>query len=287
MTALRARVETYDVHRWAREFLDLLGSDLGPPHGLRPSSQSALAAAELRIRTAPSATLLLDYDGTMVEFARTPDLAVPDGALLALLEALARRYVVHVVSGRRRDTLERWLGDLPVGLHAEHGYWSRMPGERWHGAVIDPSGWLPQVRSILEEYAARTPGALVEEKTAGLAWHYRASDPEFGAAQAGDLLLHLATLLSNAPAEVLTGDHVVEIRPQGVNKGQVVQAVVAHAPRGSLMVALGDDRTDEDLFAAVPPGSVSVHVGPAASRAELRVRNVTEARAFLRGLLET
>jgi trehalose 6-phosphate synthase/phosphatase len=36
MTALRARVETYDVHRWAREFLDLLGSDLGPPHGSAP-----------------------------------------------------------------------------------------------------------------------------------------------------------------------------------------------------------------------------------------------------------
>ena len=69
----------------------------------------------------------------------------------------------------------------------------------------------------------------MEEKTAGLAWHYRATDPEFGAAQAGDLLLHLATLLSNAPAEVLIGDHVVEIRPQGVNKGQVVQAVVARA----------------------------------------------------------
>jgi trehalose 6-phosphate synthase/phosphatase len=286
MTALRARVGTYDVHRWAHEFLDRLGSDLGPPHALRPSSQSALSAVEVRIRTAPSATLLLDYDGTLVEFARTPDLALPDGALLALIEALARRYVVHVVSGRRRDTLERWLGALPIGLHAEHGYWSRMPGERWHGAVIDPSGWLPQVRSILEEYATRTPGALVEEKTAGLAWHYRATDPEFGAAQAGDLLLHLATLLSNAPAEVLIGDHVVEIRPQGVNKGQVVQAVVARAPHGSLMVALGDDRTDEDLFAALPPGSVSVHVGPAASRAELRVRNVTEARAFLRGLLE-
>jgi len=286
MAALRARVETYDVHRWAREFLARLGSDLEPPHALRPSAQPALAAAQAKIRTAPSATLMLDYDGTMVGFARTPDLAVPDGALLALLEALARRYVVHVVSGRRRDTLERWLGALPVGLHAEHGYWSRMPGERWHGAVIDPSGWLPQVREILEEYAARTPGALVEEKTAGLAWHYRAADPEYGAAQAGDLLLHLATLLSNAPAEVLTGDHVVEIRPQGVNKGQVVQAVVAHAPRGSVVAALGDDRTDEDLFAALPPGSISVHVGPAASRAELRVRNVTEARAFLRGLLE-
>ena len=286
MTALRARVENYHVHRWAREFLDRLGSDLEPPHALRPSRPSALAAAQARIREAPAATLLIDYDGTLVEFARTPDLAVPDAELLTLLDALARRYVVHVVSGRRRATLERWLGNFPIGLHAEHGYWSRMPGEPWHGAAVDPSGWLPPVKAILEEYAARTPGALVEEKTAGLAWHWRAADPEFGAAQAGDLLLHLATLVSNAPAEVLTGDRVVEIRPQGVNKGQVVPAVLARAPHGTLLAALGDDRTDEDLFAALPPGSISVHVGPAGSRAELRVRNVTEARVFLSGLLE-
>ncbi len=285
MAALRTRVESYDVHRWSREFLDRLGSDAGPPHALRPSPPSVLAQAQARIRDAPSATLFLDYDGTLVEFALTPELAVPDVELLQLLSALARRYAVHVVSGRRRDTLERWLGALPVGLHAEHGYWSRMPGERWIGAEVDPSSWLPQVKSILEEYAARTPGALVEVKTAGLAWHYRAADPEFGAAQAGDLLLHLATLLSNTPAEVLTGDRVVEIRPQGVNKGQVVPAVLAHAPRGSVVCALGDDRTDEDLFAALPQGAISVHVGPAASRAELRVSSVGEARSFLRGLL--
>ena len=286
MAALRTRVQIHDVHRWAREFLDRLGSDLEPPHALRPSSRASLAAAQGRIREAASAALLLDYDGTLVEFAPTPGLAVPDAELLGLLEPLARRYQVHVVSGRPRETLERWFGAFPIGLHAEHGYWSRPPGERWHGAGIDPSGWLPQVKAILDEYAARTPGALVEEKSAGLAWHYRAADPEFGAAQAGDLLLHLATLLSNAPAEVLTGDRVVEVRPQGVNKGRVVPVVLARAPRGTLLAALGDDRTDEDLFAALPPDSISVHVGPATSRAELRVRNVTEARAFLRGLLE-
>ena len=287
MAALRTRVETYDVHRWASEFLDRLGSTLEPPPALRPSPPSLLAAAQARIREAPSAMLLLDYDGTLVEFAPTPALAVPDAELLTLLEALARRYAVHVVSGRPRELLERWFGALPIGLHAEHGYWSRMQGERWQGrAGIDPSSWLPQVKAILEEYAARTPGALVEEKSAGLAWHYRAADPDFGAAQAGDLLLHLATLLSNVPAEVITGDRVVEIRPQGVNKGLVVPAVLARAPRGTVVAAFGDDPTDEDLFAALPAGAISVHVGPAPSRAELRLRSVSEARLFLRGLLE-
>ena len=286
MAALRTRVGTYDVHRWAREFLRRLEADLEAPPALRPSSPSTLGEAQARIRDAPESALLLDYDGTLVEFALTPDLAVPDVQLLALLEALSHRYLVHVVSGRPRDALERWLGKLPIGLHAEHGFWSRMPGEAWRGRSIDPGGWLPQARAILEEYAARTPGALVEEKTAGLAWHYRAADPEFGTAQAGDLLLHLATLLSNVPAEVLTGDRVVEIRPQGVNKGQVVPLVLSELPPGGVLAAVGDDRTDEDLFVALPPKAISLHVGPSASRAELRVRNVGEVRTFLRGLLQ-
>jgi trehalose 6-phosphate synthase/phosphatase len=44
---------------------------------------------------------------------------------------------------------------------------------------------------------------------------------------------------------------------------------------------MGDDRTDEDLFAALPPGSVAVHVGPAPSAAPVRLRDVRAARAVL------
>ena len=52
-----------------------------------------------------------------------------------------------------------------------------------------------------------------------------------------------------------------------------------------MLVALGDDRTDEDMFAALPPGGLSVHVGPSPSGAALRLRGVAEARAFLRALV--
>ncbi|HEY7141398.1 MAG TPA: trehalose-phosphatase [Methylomirabilota bacterium] len=44
-------------------------------------------------------------------------------------------------------------------------------------------------------FAARTPGSLVEEKTASLAWHYRATDPEYGASQANELRVHLTQIL--------------------------------------------------------------------------------------------
>ena len=67
--------------------------------------------------------MLLDYDGTLTGFTPDPDAAHPDDALISLLKDLADRPAtsVHVISGRRKETLGAWLGGLPLGLHAEHG----------------------------------------------------------------------------------------------------------------------------------------------------------------------
>jgi trehalose 6-phosphate synthase/phosphatase len=287
MEGLRRRVMTHDVHWWARTFLARLerSAEAGAS-ATAASPRAAIAAAVARARAAARLVLLLDYDGTLVPFAPTPDLAAPDPALGALLAALAARpgTEVHVVSGRRRDTLERWLGALPIGLHAEHGHWSRRRGGAWTAAEVGPTEWREPVLAILRDFAERTPGSLVEEKTASVAWHYRSSDPEYGASQANELSLHLSTLLSNVPVQIFPGDRVLEVRPHGADKGRIARSLAAGAA-GALMVALGDDRTDEDLFAALPEGSVVVHVGAAPSRAPLRVRDVREARALLQELV--
>ncbi len=284
MSILRQRVMTYDVHWWARAFVARLerveGTTAASP-GL--STPAAVGAAVDRALAAPRLGLLIDYDGTLVPFTPTPDLAAPDAGLLALLRRLAARpgTEVHVVSGRKRSTLERWLGSLPLGLYAEHGFWTRLLGGDWTAAEMPVSEWREPVLAILRDFAERTPGSLIEEKTAGFAWHYRTADPEYGAAQAKELTLHLSTLLGNAPVEILPGDMVIEVRPHGINKGRAVAQVLAHSAPDTLLLAMGDDRTDEDLFAALPDGSVAVHVGPSASRAPIRIRDVSAARALL------
>ena len=290
MRALRQRVLFYDVDRWARAFLDRLATTTAQRRANTAQAEggpTVLPQLIERARAAPRLVLLIDYDGTLVPFAQSPELARPDAGTLALLGGVAARpgTEVHVVSGRSRHTLERWLGALPIFLHAEHGLWSRPPGGAGQAREIAPLGWRASVLAILRDYAERTPGSLVEEKPVGVAWHYRAADPEYGEVQANELRVHLTEMLSNAPVELLKGEKVIEVRAQGIHKGLVVPAVVAAHPQ-ALIIALGDDRTDEDLFAALPADAVSVKVGPGDTRAKLRLPGVEQVRGLLRALLE-
>jgi trehalose 6-phosphate synthase/phosphatase len=290
MHAMRRRVLAYDAERWAQSFLSALTAAPRQQHVTRtPSTEAEVAVVADRIRRAPTVRLLLDYDGTLVPFALSPDLARPDAPLLELLTALAKRpgWEVHVSSGRGREVLERWLGSVPIGLHAEHGLWSRAPGaDAWSGGPPVDMAWRGAVTPILIDFAMQTPGSLIEEKEASIAWHYRAADAEFGPRQAMELHAHLTELLSNLPLQILPGDKVIEIRPFGVDKGKVVAALRDAAPPGTLLVAMGDDRTDDDMFRAVAEDGIAIQVGARGTRAPYRLPDVAAARTFLRRLLE-
>jgi len=249
-------------------------------------TSEALAA---RIGAASVLVLLLDYDGTLVPFAPIPAMAEPDDQLVALLRDLADRpnTEVHIVSGRTQDALERWFGALPIGLHAEHGLLSRLPGaSEWAAGIPGPQTWRSDVLAVMRDFAAQTPGAMVEEKSGGLAWHYRLVEPELGASRAFALRLALTRLLERAPADILPGSKVIEVVTRGVNKGRLVPFVAARIPAGTLLVAIGDDRTDEDLFAALPPGALAIHVGPEVTAAPIRLKGVPDVLSLLRAVLE-
>jgi trehalose 6-phosphate synthase/phosphatase len=285
MRSLRHRIAARDVHHWAQSFVDAL-SAAAPAETAQVvlSSMDDLEAVAARLRSADRLLLLLDYDGTLVPFARAPELAAPDRELRELLAALAARpgARVHVVSGRRRETLERWLGDLPVGLHAEHGYWSRAaPREPWVGGEASVA-WMPAVRRILDEATAATPGALVEPKTASVAWHWRMAEPELGAGRADELWQRLERSMQGEPLELIRGEKVIEVRPRGVNKGNVVRRVLdAWQGAPPTIAAMGDDGTDEDLFRALPEEAIAISVGFRPSIARYRVARPRAARALL------
>jgi trehalose 6-phosphate synthase/phosphatase len=287
MVQLRRRVLTYTANRWADQFVQELSSpaaEVAPPPA--DTSQVELARLVEDLRKANRLSLILDYDGTLVPIESFPDLAVPDRDLLDLLTELAARPAtsVMVASGRDRETLERWLGRIGIGLAAEHGFWTRAaPGEPWEPATQIPPDLFVRVRPIFEQFTADTPGSFIEEKTTSMAWHYRLVDPEFGERQAHELRMMLGDALSNQPLEVLENKRVIEVRLGGAAKSRVLQRFTNTT--GETIVAMGDDRTDEDLFAALAPDSVSIHVGDSPTRAPYRIADWSEVRRFLEALL--
>jgi len=123
-------------------------------------------------------------------------------------------------------------------------------------------------------------------KTSSVAWHYRRAARGFGAAQARELRVALSRELADLPADILEGKRVVEVRPRSATKAAVVSHLLARPNPPSLIVAFGDDRTDEEMFTALPRSGISIHVGGGASLATHRLRDPRAVRAFLAALLD-
>jgi trehalose 6-phosphate synthase/phosphatase len=142
--------------------------------------------------------------------------------------------------------------------------------------------WKERVRPLLEQFAASAPGSLVENKDYALAWHYRLVDAEFGAWLASELVTTLENLLSGTELAVIHGNKVVEVRYAWANKGEVAAHLATRFRRKSFVLAMGDDRTDEDLFSRLPKSAWTIRVGSGSTSARFRVAGPNEARGLLR-----
>ena len=289
MMALHTRVVRNDVFHWGERFLASLEdavSDRGryidtQPKKLRPAEiRNAYLRAGRRL-------LVLDYDGTLVPFAKRPQQAVPPQAVLDLLTALASypKNRVALISGRSAENLERWFGKIPqLFLVAEHGAELKTPAAaRWDAlrpqAATD---WKPTVMPILEHFVDRTPGSFVEEKKYALVWHYRMAEPEFGEWLANELVSMLEAMLAETELRAFRGEKIVEVKPVWANKAEALEALLRDFPDPDFILAAGDDRTDEDLFERAPSNAWTVHIGPGATRASFVVADLQ----VLRGVLE-
>jgi trehalose 6-phosphate synthase/phosphatase len=237
-----------------------------------------------RLRDEVELALLLDYDGTLVPIAPTPELASPPRELLSLLAALRARpgTHVHLVSGRSADVLGEWFGHLPLHLWAEHGAYYRAAGDRrWLQTLEISVDWMTDIRSLLDRATARTPGSFVEPKRASLAWHYRGVNLESAPQQAQAVRLALIDAIGDRDLDVLDGRKVIEVRIGGVSKAVAAKWVAANHPPGTAVLAIGDDRTDEDLFGALPESSVTVAVGRRKSCAKYHLADDRGVRELL------
>ena len=223
--------------------------------------------------------LFLDLDGTLAPIAATPDEVSGDDELWAILDALDARSGGRfaVLSGRSIGDIDRITGGHARAVAGVHGLERRCAD----GKIVraEPPEGLYAARGVMEAFAARRPGVLVEDKGLGIALHYRQA-PEHGE-DAEQLALALA---QHHELRSQPGSMVHELRAPGGGKGKALTAFMEEPPfRGGTPVFLGDDLTDEDGFAAVQAmGGYGVIVGPRTpTQARWRLQDVGAARAWL------
>lgn len=289
MASMQHRVSRYDVSRWAEDFLQSvervklmqLGYDAHLLHGpARDRLVDSYRHAERRL-------LLLDYDGTLVPFAPTPTQARPSRQLHDMVRLLASnpRNEVVIISGRERVSLEERLGDLPIDMVAEHGVWLRGRDGQWVTAGPMTDEWKPRIRPVLDLFVDRTPGSFVEEKDYSLAWHYRAVDSRLAEVRVAGLRDALSGITADLDLAIMEGNKVLEIKSAHANKGTAAHRWMGREEYG-FVLAIGDDRTDEDMFEMAPDEAWTIKVGRGSTRARFSVRGVKEVHALLTKMTE-
>ncbi len=249
-----------------------------------------LPDSALKIISDRDILVFCDFDGTLVPIHENPSQALLTKDLKGELEAVlgSGRISLVVVSGRNAPFLLDQFSTLHVGLGAEHGAkFYDTQRARWSSLVrSDRHSWMPHARKIMEDYTERVPGSHIEKKEYSLAWHFRKSPEEFGTYLSHKLMEELQIGLSNLPVTMVYGKKVVEARSIEANKGSFARWFIEtqSSAKGKFFVAIGDDQTDEDLFSALPEGSLTVKVGEGTTLAKYRLHDQANVYNLLRTL---
>lgn len=289
LEVMQKRLMSYDIFRWADDFLTSISAikikqERLSAKLLQPTDRTNLLE---EFTTAKSRLLFLDYDGTLVPFTDLPEKAKPDKEVLNLLRRLTMipHTEVVVISGRDHETLEKWLGHLPLSLVAEHGILLKEVGTKWKAMKPVRRNWKKKILPILKTFAEKLPGSFIEDKHYTLSFHYRKSEPRFAELRVKELLGHLMNFISNLDIQVLQGDMVLEIRNAGIDKGVAAMHWLAKQ-QSDFILAMGDDQTDEDLFRVMPPTAYSIKVGLTPTYARFNITGRLETLRLLNELVE-
>ena len=229
-------------------------------------------------------SLFLDFDGTLVELAPTPDSIEVGDEIRSLLTELnlALEGRLALLSGRSIADLRRYVHPATLALAGSHGLERLLASGEFHVAEA-PTGLADAVREF-RRLEALHPGVLVEEKPAGVALHFRnAPDAE--------ALCHDAAqrVASTTGMTIQRGKMVVELKDSAGDKGRALESFMNEAPfQGTRPLFLGDDLTDEHAFAAARRmGGAGVLVGPERSTAATyRLGDVSDVRRWLQRACE-
>lgn len=281
MDRMQNQISKNDVFKWSSTFIKQMKNIT---HNISASKHignaSRLKVLE-RYLLAKNCLILLDYDGTLKALQPHPDMAAPDELLYQLLTELTHntKNEVCIISGRDKETLEKWFGEIRGTLIAEHGIFAKK--DSWINLVTDSAPWKADVKKIMDQFSENCANTFVEEKSASLCWHYRLADAEASIAQSRELMNLLSDFLISSNANILDGHKVVEVKPVQAGKGNALKTVF-DLTQYDCCICIGDDKTDEDMFDVVnEAGGITFKVGEGHTIAQHRFKDVQEVLSFL------
>ena len=256
-----------------------------------PASQAdnfvSQSGADELARHLSEAAFLLDIDGTLLDLAPTPrEVWVPPD-LTSTLRRLHERTngALALVSGRSLNDIDLIFAPDQFPAVGGHGAEMRLSVDSEAVAIHAPP-LDKELKRRLATIAKLSPGILLEDKGYSLALHYRlAPHAEKAIYEAVSLI---RADLPNAPIEVLPGKCVCEIKQSGFDKATGVRELMSHLPfRGRRPIFIGDDVTDESVFALMPDiGGLAFSVGRRAQRVAGHFDEPRDVRAWLARLVD-
>ncbi|HEY1114908.1 MAG TPA: bifunctional alpha,alpha-trehalose-phosphate synthase (UDP-forming)/trehalose-phosphatase [Chitinophagaceae bacterium] len=288
LSYMQKRLAEYNVEKWINDFLDTLKAarEEQRKQQVNVFDNAAISQMMEEFQAAGRRCILLDYDGTLAPYQKLPTLATPGKELLDLLRQLSDDPLneVVIISGRDADTLDKWLGSLPLSLVAEHGALIKYKNGEWQQQVTVSPEWKESIRPLLELFVTRCVGSFIEEKGNTLAWHYRNTHPDLGFNRSRELRNSLLQLTTNTPLQVIDGNKVLEVRLMGIDKGATAKKLVRHF-QPDFILCIGDDTTDEDMFRVLRDEAYTVKIGSGGTAAKYTLLSQIQVLPLLRKLL--
>ena len=285
ISKMQNRLKGYNVFTWATDFFNQVYEVNNEQKKLQVKylNSKTLESIKKRYQKSQKRLFLIDYDGTLTPIATLPEMALLNRKTESLLKRMAsdKRNTVAIISGRDQIFIEDQFKNLDVILIAEHGFFIKYPGGKWNKNIELNMSWKEKIIPLLYNYVDRCSGSMIEEKHASVVWHYRNIDEDTASMRINELKDDLTEIIKNeSNLQLLEGDKVLEVKSLLYDKGTAGSSLIIRE-NYDFILAIGDDRTDEDLFKIIPESGISIKVGSEPSKALYNIKDQAQIYEIL------
>jgi trehalose 6-phosphate synthase/phosphatase len=228
--------------------------------------------------------VLLDYDGTLVNYTTTPEKAKLTLEITGIIRKLINLpgMEIFIITGRRHEDIDRFLDHIPINIIAEHGAIIKENG-MWKNQELIADSWKKSVISVMNQITDTCPGSFIEEKFYSLAWHYRNAEPDSGYTSSRELIRLMNNIIGTYGLKILDGNKVVEILSDSIGKGKAVKKLDEQNIY-DFILSIGDDATDEEMFEYFQNHSnaYTIKVGEGDTFAKYKLNDISEVVSLLK-----